>query len=64
MLAVYLQERRGWRAGTVQMLFDVIVLGAAAWVIGAPAAALSMLASMALNMVIGVNHRHGRYMGC
>ena len=64
VLAVYLQERRGWRAGTVQMCFDVIILGAAAWVIGVPAAALSMLASMALNMVIGVNHRHGRYMGC
>lgn len=64
VLAVYWQERRGWRAGTVQMVFDVIILGAAAWVINAPAAALSALASLALNMVIGVNHRHGRYIGC
>lgn len=64
VLAVYWQERRGWRAGTVQMVFDVIILGAAAWVISAPAAALSVLASVALNMVIGVNHRHGRYIGC
>ena len=64
VLAVYWQERRGWRAGTVQMAFDVIILAAAAWVIGASAAAMSVLASAALNMVIGVNHRHGRYIGC
>lgn len=64
VLAVYWQERRGWRAGTVQMAFDVVILAVAAWVINAPAAALSILASAALNVVIGVNHRHGRYIGC
>ncbi|HQU89003.1 MAG TPA: YitT family protein [Denitromonas sp.] len=64
VLAVYLQETRGWRAGTIQMLMDLVILGAAAWIIGLQAAALSVLASGALNMVIGVNHRRGRYLGC
>ncbi|TVO58779.1 YitT family protein [Denitromonas halophila] len=64
VLAVYLQETRGWRAGTIQMLMDLVILGAAAWIIGLHAAALSVLASAALNMVIGVNHRRGRYLGC
>lgn len=64
VLAVYLQEARGWRAGTVQMLMDLAILGAATVIIGLQAAALSVLASAALNMVIGVNHRRGRYLGC
>lgn len=64
VLAVYLQETRGWRAGTVQMLMDLVILGAATVIIGLHAAALSVLASAALNMVIGVNHRRGRYLGC
>lgn len=64
VLAVYLQEARGWRAGTVQMLMDLVILGAATVIIGLQAAALSVLASAALNMVIGVNHRRGRYLGC
>ncbi|HPR06575.1 MAG TPA: YitT family protein, partial [Denitromonas sp.] len=41
VLAVYLQETRGWRAGTIQMLMDLVILGAAAWIIGLQAAALS-----------------------
>ena len=45
VLAVYLQETRGWRAGTVQMLMDLVILGAAALIIGLHAAALSVLAS-------------------
>ena len=64
VLAVYLQEARGWRAGTVQMLMDLAILGAATVIIVLQAAALSVLASAALNMVIGVNHRRGRYLGC
>lgn len=63
VMAVVLQERRGWRAGHVQMIADLLILGAALLVVSPLAVALSVLGSAALNLVISVNHRQGRYMG-
>jgi uncharacterized membrane-anchored protein YitT (DUF2179 family) len=61
VLALWLQERRGWRAGKVQMGIDVaILLAAMPWV--QPALlALSVLGALALNFALAVNHKPGRY---
>ena len=63
VMAVYLQERRGWRAGHVQMAADVLILASALLVRDLHHVALSILGAVALNFVIAVNHRPGRYMG-
>ncbi len=62
-LAFYLQQRRGWRAGTVQMLCDALILGSALWLLPPGRVALSVLSAAALNFVIAINHRPDRYHG-
>jgi len=63
VMAVYLQEHRGWRAGHVQLAADVLILATALLVVAPAAVLLSALGSLALNMVISMNHRQGRDMG-
>lgn len=63
VLAIHLQNTRGWRAGKVQMAADVVILGAALFVRDPHSVALSILGALALNLVIAVNHKAGRYMG-
>lgn len=61
VLAVYLQERFGWRAGLVQLAFDVVVL-AAAFSVAPPAIVLcSVVGAVVLNLFLTVNHRADRY---
>jgi uncharacterized membrane-anchored protein YitT (DUF2179 family) len=63
VLALYLQQRRGWSAGRVQMAIDAaIVVAAFAWV-EPSRIAISVLGALALNMVVAVNHKPGRYLG-
>jgi uncharacterized membrane-anchored protein YitT (DUF2179 family) len=63
IMAVYLQKARGWRAGHVQMAVDATILIAAFALTDASKALLSLLGAFALNLVIAVNHRAGRYYG-
>ena len=63
IMAVYFQNTRGWRAGNVQMAVDFVILLAAFAVSDVQKALLSLLGAVALNMVIGVNHRTDRYYG-
>ncbi|WP_339080393.1 YitT family protein [Pseudomonas sp. TMP9] len=63
ILALYLQERFGVRAGKVQMSIDVLIVLAAVLVVSLDKVALSILGALALNMVLAINHRVGRYMG-
>ena len=63
VLAIYLQKRKGWRAGTVQMLCDIAILALALCVLSPEKVALSILAAAALNLVIAINHRPDRYFG-
>ncbi|MDX9699542.1 MAG: YitT family protein [Rhodocyclaceae bacterium] len=63
VLALYLQQRRGWRAGFVQMAVDCVILASALWVVAPERVALSVLGALVLNVVIAVNHRPGRYVG-
>jgi uncharacterized membrane-anchored protein YitT (DUF2179 family) len=61
--AVYLQKTRGWRAGHVQMAADILILVAAFATTDPRKALLSLLGAVAVNLVIGVNHRSDRYYG-
>lgn len=62
VLVLWLQERWGWRAGVVQMLLDgLILLASWPWVDG-QRLALSVLAALAMNFALAVNHKPGRYM--
>ena len=63
ILALYLQERFGLRAGAVQMGVDATIVLASIFIVTPDKVALSVLGAVALNMVLAINHRAGRYMG-
>ena len=63
VLAIYLQKTRGWRAGSVQMSIDVLILSLGLLVVSPSQVGLSILSAAALNLVIGINHRPDRYFG-
>jgi uncharacterized membrane-anchored protein YitT (DUF2179 family) len=63
ILALFLQERFGVRAGLVQMGVDGVIVLASLFVIAPEKVALSVLGALALNLVLAINHRSDRYMG-
>jgi uncharacterized membrane-anchored protein YitT (DUF2179 family) len=63
VLALFLQERRGWPAGKVQMAIDCAIVAAALFFVPPAKVALSVLGAVALNLVVAVNHKPGRYLG-
>jgi len=63
VLVLWLQDRHGWRAGRVQGVIDVAILLASSPWLSAQQLALSVLGALALNFVLAVNHRPGRYVG-
>jgi len=63
ILAIWLQERRGVRAGVFQMAVDSAVVAASLLVVSPAVIGLSIVGAVALNVVLAVNHRPGRYLG-
>jgi len=63
ILSIWLQERRGVRAGVFQMAVDSLVVAASFFVVSPATIALSIVGAVALNVVLAVNHRPGRYLG-
>ena len=63
ILVLFLQDRIGWRAGKVQMAIDCLIVLAALALVEPAQVAISVLGAVALNLVVAVNHRPGRYMG-
>ena len=61
ILALYIQEKTGFRAGFTQLLFDACIFGAAFFVIDVKAVLLSMLGAFIVNMIIAFNHRKDWY---
>jgi len=61
ILALYLQDRFGWRAGFVQMSVDLVILALAFLVTSPFIVACSVIGAVALNFFIAVNHRTDRY---
>ena len=61
IVALYLQDRTGFRAGWTQLGVDLVVLGLALLTLPWGAVAYSLLGAVVLNLVIAVNHRRDRY---
>lgn len=59
--AIYLQERVGWRAGWVQLGFDLVLFACALAVMAPDLVLWSLLGAAILNVIIGINHRRDRY---
>lgn len=63
ILALYLQEKHGWRAGWVQLAIDAGIFLGAVFVLPLDRLAISLLGTLVLNAVLGMNHKPGRYRG-
>ncbi|MEX0406720.1 YitT family protein [Aquibium sp. LZ166] len=61
LLAWYLQDTIGIRAGYFQMILDLAVLAGAFLVLGAGEILLSVFGAVVLNLVLAMNHRSDRY---
>lgn len=63
ILVLFLQERFGLRAGYVQLAIDAAILAAGFLFLPPDRIALSLLGAVAINLVLALNHRPGRYVG-
>ncbi|QLP96691.1 MAG: YitT family protein [Rhodoblastus sp.] len=63
ILAMYMQDRFGWRAGWTQLAIDLALLCGAAFVLPPDRLALSVVGAVIVNAILAVNHRPGRYTG-
>ncbi|WP_423821772.1 YitT family protein [Salinisphaera sp. SPP-AMP-43] len=63
ILALYLQDARGIRAGHIQLAIDTLLMIVALFVLPWDRVALSVLGAVVLNMIVAINHRPGRYLG-
>lgn len=61
ILAIYIQEKTGFRAGFVQLGFDALIFLAAFFILDMTAVILSMLGALIVNLVITFNHRKDWY---
>ena len=61
VVAFYLQDRFGWRAGWTQLAVDAVVFTLAFFTLPATAVAWSLLGAVTMNLVIAINHRRDWY---
>jgi len=61
ILALYIQERTGFRAGFVQLGFDACIFVAALFILDLNAVFFSMLGALIVNLIITFNHRKDWY---
>jgi len=63
ILSIYVQEYFQISAGKFQMAADTLIILAAFFVVDWKALAFSVLAAVALNIILAINHKPGRYRG-
>lgn len=63
ILVLYLQDRFGLRAGYVQLAIDGVIMLVGLALLPVDRIGLSVLGAVALNLIIALNHKPGRYMG-
>lgn len=61
IVSIFLQEKYKISAGKFQMSVDTVIILAAFFVVDWKALAFSILASIALNIILAINHKPGRY---
>jgi len=63
ILALYLQDNFGIRAGYFQLAVDLCILASALFVLPLDRVLISMLGAACLNLFVAINHKPGRYVG-
>jgi uncharacterized membrane-anchored protein YitT (DUF2179 family) len=63
IMALWIQQRYARQAGHVQMLADAAILAGGLLVVSPALVVISLLGAVAMNAVIAINHRKGRYLG-
>ena len=63
ILALYLQDNFGIRAGYFQLGVDLVILVVSLFYLDWTNVALSVAGAAVLNLIIAINHRPGRYVG-
>jgi uncharacterized membrane-anchored protein YitT (DUF2179 family) len=63
ILALYLQEHHGIRAGWFQLGVDVVILTGALFLLPLDKVLISLAGAAVLNLILAINHKPGRYMG-
>lgn len=63
ILSIFLQENYNISAGKFQMAVDTCIILAAFFVVDWKALLFSILAAVALNIILAINHKPGRYRG-
>lgn len=63
IIGLEVQDRTGFRAGWTMMIFDVLIVLSALWVVPLPNVLMSAAGAVLLNLVLALNHRPGRYLG-
>ncbi|AWY00162.1 hypothetical protein A8139_09270 [Marinomonas primoryensis] len=63
ILARYLSEKYGISMGKFQMIIDCMIVLLSVFVVDYTLIIISFVGAIALNMIIAVNHKPGRYMG-
>ncbi|QPH53995.1 YitT family protein [Pontivivens ytuae] len=61
ILALYLQDRMGWKPGLVQLVIDLAIFALGLAVLPLDAMGWSLLGAVVLNLFLTVNHRLDRY---
>ncbi len=61
ILAKYLQDRAGFSAGKFQMAVDISIVCVGFFLVSYKILAISILGAIALNLIIAINHKPGRY---
>lgn len=61
IVALYLQDRIGFKAGWTQLIFDLCIFTAAAFLLPPMTVLWSLLGAVVLNGIITINHRRDRY---
>ena len=61
ILALYLQDRTGFRAGQTQLIFDAVLFAVALTFLPWQTVGWSFLGAAVVNLVIAINHRRDRY---
>ncbi len=61
IVALWLQDKTGFRAGYTQIMVDAGIFAAALWMLPLPLVAYSALGALVVNMVIALNHSRDRY---
>jgi len=61
VLALYLQDSTGFRAGWTQLIFDALLFGVALLFLPLTTVLWSLLGAILTNVIIALNHRKDRY---